>query len=237
MIWLKIIARKRLEDCGEFSAAISECNELIAIFVSSTETADGNGWFSQSDINNHQFPIPSFPTPPVTAAVLESEINSFATAKAAQAQGGTAATAAKNNARGTLTGLLQQLAFYVQVTSNDDLALLLSTGFEPVSQNRTQTQLAKPTLIRIKNGLSGQSLATISPDRNARCAQLIVAEIAEIDETGAPGPFRPPIIHTSSVNIPVDDLTPGKLYAMQGRFVGGLTGFSDWSDVVTHRAA
>ena len=157
MIWLKIIARKRLEDCGEFSAAISECNELIAIFVSSTETADGNGWFSQSDINNHQFPIPSFPTPPVTAAVLESEINSFATAKAAQAQGGTAATAAKNNARGTLAGLLQQLAFYVQVTSNDDLTLLLSTGFEPVSQNRTQTQLAKPTLIRIKNGLSGQS--------------------------------------------------------------------------------
>lgn len=177
---------------------------------------------------------PAFPTPPVMEAVLEAGITAFSSAKAAQAQGGSAATAAKNNSREALGTLLQQLAFYVQVTSNDDLALLLSTGFESVSQNRTQTQLVKPTLIRIKNGLSGQSLATLSADRNARCVQLVVAEI---DENGAPGPFREPIIHTSSVNIPVGDLIPGRLYAMQGRAVGGLTGFSDWSDVVTHRAA
>ena len=43
LIWLKIIDRKRLGDGVEVSAALSECNELIAIFVSSTKTADGNG--------------------------------------------------------------------------------------------------------------------------------------------------------------------------------------------------
>jgi four helix bundle protein len=43
MVWLKIIARKRLGDCREIPAAIAECNELIAIFVSSTKTADANG--------------------------------------------------------------------------------------------------------------------------------------------------------------------------------------------------
>jgi four helix bundle protein len=43
MVWLKIIARKRLGDCSEIPVAISECNELIAIFVSSTKTADANG--------------------------------------------------------------------------------------------------------------------------------------------------------------------------------------------------
>ena len=43
MVWLKIIARKRLGNCSEISAAIAECNELIAIFVSSTKTADANG--------------------------------------------------------------------------------------------------------------------------------------------------------------------------------------------------
>ena len=42
---------------------------------------------------------------------------------------------------------------------------------------------------------------------------------------------------SSSANIPVGDLIPGRLYAMQGRAVGGLTGFPDWSDMVTHRAA
>jgi four helix bundle protein len=43
MVWLKIITRKRLGDCSEVPAAIAECNELIAIFVSSTKTADANG--------------------------------------------------------------------------------------------------------------------------------------------------------------------------------------------------
>ena len=42
MIWLKIISRKHLATEQVVSNAISECNELIAIFVSSTRTADGD---------------------------------------------------------------------------------------------------------------------------------------------------------------------------------------------------
>ena len=41
MIWLKIISRKRMVVGEPVDAAISECDELIAIFVSSTRTADG----------------------------------------------------------------------------------------------------------------------------------------------------------------------------------------------------
>jgi len=41
-IWLKIIARKGLGDCGVVEGEIAECDELIAIFVSSVKTADGN---------------------------------------------------------------------------------------------------------------------------------------------------------------------------------------------------
>ena len=41
MIWLKIIARKRMVAGEVVDAAISECDELISIFVSSTRTADG----------------------------------------------------------------------------------------------------------------------------------------------------------------------------------------------------
>ena len=40
LIWLKIISRKRLAQGHEVEEAISECHELIAIFVSSTKTAD-----------------------------------------------------------------------------------------------------------------------------------------------------------------------------------------------------
>ena len=40
VIWLKIVSRKQLVDEEIVSAAIVECGELIAIFVSSTRTAD-----------------------------------------------------------------------------------------------------------------------------------------------------------------------------------------------------
>jgi four helix bundle protein len=42
MIWLKIVARKRLGHSSGIREAIAECDELIAIFVSSTRTADEN---------------------------------------------------------------------------------------------------------------------------------------------------------------------------------------------------
>ena len=40
VIWLKIISRKGLADELVTSGAIKECGELIAIFISSTKTAD-----------------------------------------------------------------------------------------------------------------------------------------------------------------------------------------------------
>ena len=56
MVWLKIIDRKNLVPRNEAVRAISECNELIAIFVSSTKTADTNGK-SPSKIKSQQSPI------------------------------------------------------------------------------------------------------------------------------------------------------------------------------------
>ena len=41
MIWLKIISRKGMVTGDQIDTAISECDELISIFVSSTRTADG----------------------------------------------------------------------------------------------------------------------------------------------------------------------------------------------------
>ena len=41
LIWLKIIARKRLCEGRDVESEIAECDELIAIFVSSIRTADG----------------------------------------------------------------------------------------------------------------------------------------------------------------------------------------------------
>ena len=54
MIWLKIIAGKRMCDIAQVQAAIAGCDELAAMFVRSTKTADED---SRKDINIHQTSI------------------------------------------------------------------------------------------------------------------------------------------------------------------------------------
>ncbi len=171
---------------------------------------------------------------PVTAAVLGAAVDAFADAKAAQVNGGKAATAEKNNRRDALVALLKQLAFYVQIASENDLAMVLSSGFQAVSNNRTQVQLTKPSVLRVVPGMTGEALVTISTEQAARGCEV---RVAEVDASGAPGPFRPVIASTSSRNIPVFELVPGRLYAYQGRSFGGATTFSDWSDLLVQRAA
>ena len=189
--------------------------------------------FSRS-VHTQLYGAGGFTNIPVTAAILEAAINAFADAKAAQVNGGKAATAEKNNRRETLVVLLKQLAFYVQVASNNDLAMLLSTGFQAVSNNRARVPLAKPSVLRVVTGMTGEALVTLSTEPASRGCEV---RVAEVDVSGAPGPFRPVIASTSSRNVPVLELVPGKLYAYQGRSFGGATTFSDWSDVLVQRAA
>lgn len=42
-VWLRIVARKRLGNPDRTASALRECEELIAIFVSSTKTAGEGG--------------------------------------------------------------------------------------------------------------------------------------------------------------------------------------------------
>lgn len=174
----------------------------------------------------------SFESPPVTLADLQQSLDAFMEALAAQAQGGTAATAAKIARRRELSQLMETLALYVQVESDNHLETLLSSGFHAVRQNRARTQLEKPVFTRILNGVSGQALVTVKPVKNARCYEL---NIAALDDAGSPGAWQTGGLHTSSRNMSVPNLVPGKLYLYQARAIGGSTGYSDWSDATSHR--
>lgn len=189
--------------------------------------------FSRS-VHTQLYGAGGFTNIPVTAVILEAAIDAFSTAKAAQANGGKAATAEKNNRREALVALLKQLAFYVQIASENNLAMLLSSGFQAVSTNRAQLPLTKPAVLRVVTGMTGEALVTMSTEQAARGCEV---RVAEVDASGAPGPFRPVVARTSSRNVPIQELVPGKLYAYQGRSFGGATTFSDWSDILVQRAA
>lgn len=87
----------------------------------------------------------------------------------AQAQGGTAATADKNNKRGCLIDLLRELASYVQDDSDNDLAKLLSSGFDAVSTNRSSSPLDVPVIKDITNGMTRQLLVKSPPSSTPAC--------------------------------------------------------------------
>lgn len=176
---------------------------------------------------------PYFATPPVAEAVLRDSLALFRAKKAAMAQGGTAATAAKNEQKETLIGQLRELAAYVQIESANVLSTLLSSGFHAASTNRAQTPLATPVIRTIRFGIAGQRLVDVGAVPNAKCYEL---NYALLDAEGTPGPFQSAGLFTASRNMSVDNLVRGASYAFQARAVGGSTGYSGWSDPVASLA-
>src|SRR4051794_9993884 len=73
-----------------------------------------------------------YTSPLVTMAVLSAAQVEFANAIIAASHGGKLATADKDAKREALLLLLRQEAAYVQSISGEDLAMLLSSGYEAV---------------------------------------------------------------------------------------------------------
>lgn len=171
---------------------------------------------------------PTYPQPPVTLPNLQAAKDDFTAKMAAAQAGGPSATAAKNNSRQTLVGMLRLLASYVQMSCNNDMALLLGSGFQAQNVNNAQVPLTKPEGLTIKNGTSGQLVARVSPVRNT--------SMYEGRAKDGEGDWQPSVFTGDSQHIIFDGLTPGKTYTIQVRALGGLTGQSDWSDPSSHMA-
>ena len=173
----------------------------------------------------------AYPSPPVTEPDFAAALSAFSAAIPIAAQGGPADTADKNNKRNALIFLMRLLAGYVQEKCNNDLATLLSSGFDAVSTNHASSPLVAPTIKDLINGMSGQIKVRVTPVANAKCYEV---RYALIGADGAPGPFQNGGLFTNSRAMAINGLTPGENYQFQVRAIGGSTGYSDWSDPVSH---
>ena len=175
---------------------------------------------------------PAFADPPVRMEVLEEALDEFSLAIQAQAQGGSLATAIRNNARRKVMELLSRLALYVEGKSRNDLPTLLSSGFPARNRSRAQVPFPKAVILKITGRKSGQLNLHVRAIPNARCYQVVCSEVGT---DGALTPERDAGLFTNSRSIPIGGLTPGKVYSFQVRAIGGSTGSGDWSDPVRHR--
>jgi 2,4-dienoyl-CoA reductase-like NADH-dependent reductase (Old Yellow Enzyme family) len=83
---------------------------------------------------------------------LTAAQTAFEDAMTAKLQGGQQATALKNQTRLALVKLLRKEANYVQLTADNDLPTMLSSGFLVNSNSRTQSPLDTPNIVSIDNG-------------------------------------------------------------------------------------
>ena len=161
-----------------------------------------------------------FPALPVSLTTLGAQKTDYLAKLAATAQGGTLATAAKNVAFDVLVTSLRQTAAYVQSVASQDLALLISSGFQPASTNRAQAPLDTPVVLYIDNSLTTKLVLNVQSVVNARSY--------EVQYKAGSGNWTPAGISIQARRIEIDGLTPGTLYSVQVRAIGGSTGYSEW---------
>lgn len=171
-----------------------------------------------------------YATPAPTLAAVTTALNEFTTAVADAIDGGKTLTAIKNDKREALAALLRQLASYIQVACNEDMAVLLSSGF-PVQKPQRQPigVLAAPRDLTVTFGArSGELRAVAAPVFGAAIYNWQVSTAA-----------NPNVVlqtsQTTGANNTFTSLTPGVVYQVTVNVVGSA-GPSNWADPVQQMA-
>lgn len=205
-------------------------NNVIRVSLAFARLPDLKLLGEAETISASLFGNPNFPSPPSTKEEFDLLIGSFRTKLALRPEGGPTATALKNEARSELVVRMRELAFYVQVTSENVLSVLLSSGFRAMSRNRASEPLPTPVIERLVHGQSGEVLLTAGAIANARGFER---EISVVNADGSFGPFQPLGFTKGCRRLSATGLVPGQRYAFRIRAMGGSTDQSDWSEVMT----
>jgi hypothetical protein len=169
-----------------------------------------------------------FATPRVDLSVLTQANTAFRNALTACETGGTLATADKDAKRLILEGYLRSQAAYVQSMAGEDLALLLSSGFQSTKTTRTRIMLPQPEIVRLDCPQSTFLGVRVKPVPTSRAY--------EVRMKNGTGDYQTVGIFTYARLITVPGVIPGQIYTVQVRAIGGLTGYSDWSNPASRMA-
>ncbi|MGI9086923.1 MAG: hypothetical protein ACR2HH_04145 [Chthoniobacterales bacterium] len=166
---------------------------------------------------------PDLADPPVTVLVMTEQKDLYDEFIIKADKGGNLATARKYGQRAVVIDSLNKNASYVDIKCNDDMAILLSSGYEAVSTNRAQSVLDAPVVIDVDNTMSGvlKPRVKVAPNTKSLLGRIKEANGSE---------FGPTISFKNSRSILFTGLSKGVTYVYQLCAVGGSNGQSNWSD-------
>lgn len=167
---------------------------------------------------------PTYPSPKPALEAITTAANEFSLAVANAANGGRELTAIKKAKRAALGALLRELASYVAVDCQGEMALLLSSGFPIQKPTRTAAGVlpAPVTPVLSLGARSGELAAVTKPVPNAYVYNWRVAL--------ATNPTQDlQTLQITAARTVFTGLTPGQVYVVEVNAVGS-TGPGDWSD-------
>lgn len=165
------------------------------------------------------------PTPPVVATAITTAQVAFRDAIVAAMGGGILLTSIKNDKRRLLVDMLREDASYVQGKAAQDLTLLLSSGYSAISTNRARSPLDTPVILGLENGATTQLILRLAPLLNNKAFEV---------QTKNGGDWTPAGVFAQGRRITLPGLTPGQMYSVQARGIGGSTGYSGWTPPMSH---
>ena len=172
---------------------------------------------------------PLFPNPPVSRPALADLVTTYQNALTAAAQGGPKDRAAFREARDELVLALRSIAAYIHSLGLKQESEVLSSGFDLAVWDTRQTPLTTPELVRLDNSVSTRLSLKLRAVPNAKTYQV---------QTSADGgqTWQELGIFPHTRGIVLTDLTPGKVYSLRVRAIGGSTRYSPWSAAISRMA-
>lgn len=164
---------------------------------------------------------PRFPNLPVSIADLSALQTTYQAALTAATIGGPKDTAAFHEARAAMVLALRQIVSHIQSLGLTNESDVMSSGFDVVTPDNRQKPLTLPVLNRLDNSVSGQLAVALRAVPNAKAYHVQYG-------TGT-GPWLDLGIFPNTKDILIPDLTPGTVYSVRVRAVGGSTKYTGWS--------
>ena len=170
----------------------------------------------------------NFANSPVDLAALKTAIETFSALIAEALDGSKKVIAQKNKQRAAVIKMLKLLGRYVQVTSDGDMAIFQTSGFEAAAPKTATTPLTE----KIRKIAHGSNSGEIDLWLKAVAgASMYEVRYTPASAGAATAWTTVPLSNVKSV-LALKGLTPATLYLIQARALVGSS-FTDWSDPIS----